>query len=101
MRRVWSAITAAFAIAVAVVEIPALRRPKPDDPADDHVYTAWWRWILGLDPKHPRRFVLVPLFVAFHGWFPLHILFRLGPSLRWGPGRARNVVREVPHEYTS
>lgn len=88
MRHVWSALTSIFAAAILALEIPALRKPKPADPKDDHTYTGWWRWLVGVDPQHWRRFILGPLFVGFWAWFTAHVVARIGPSLRFGPGRA-------------
>lgn len=84
MRHVWTAITTLIALVIAVVEIPALRKPKPVDPKDDDTYTAWWRWVLGIEPKHSRRFILVPIFTFLTLWFPPHVLVKFGPSLRFG-----------------
>lgn len=87
MRRVWAAL---FGIPIAVglaVEIVALGKPKSADPRRDGTATAFLKWASGVEPKHWRRFVLVPLLWLVCLWLPPHVSLGLGPSLRWGRGR--------------
>lgn len=74
----WTVLTGCFATGLAIWEAHALREPLTDEKPSD-TYTAWWLWLLGKEPEHPRRRWAVPLFAAFWLWFVGHIV------LGWGP----------------
>lgn len=74
--KVWGCLLGAFFGTLVFFEGDAIRhradrvlRGKPTG-----TLTAWLRHALGIDPRHPRRFVLVPLFVLLFVWFVPHIV---------------------------
>lgn len=83
-RTYWASLTSAFAVAFIARETPEVAHPKPGELG---TYSVWWRWLLGLEPKHWRRFILAPIFVLFWEWFVCHIVLDWGPRIatirRW------------------
>lgn len=63
----WSAITAAFGWLIVFGEVAFW---------DEQTYSAWWRWLLGLEPRHWRRWILVPAFTLLWAVFVPHILVK-------------------------
>lgn len=69
MNRTWNLIWKIFAglvLSILVVfQAIALR--------DGNQFSRWLRGKLGVEPKHKRRFITVPLFWGFLAWFGIHI----------------------------
>lgn len=86
-RRYWLALTALFAALGTAREIPELGKPRPDDPLLNGTYTAWWKWLLGLEPLHWRRFLLIPAFSLGCAWWHGHIVWGWPGPPRYGNGR--------------
>ncbi|RSM73466.1 hypothetical protein DMH04_41380 [Kibdelosporangium aridum] len=75
----WTVLTSAFATGLVVLEAHALREPLTDE-KPSATYSAWWRWLLGLQPVHKRRWIAAGLFAAFWAWFVAHVVFSVGPN---------------------
>lgn len=75
----WTVLTGAFVTGLVILEAHALREPLTQEKPSE-AYTAWWRWALGYEPQHPRRWVAGPLFAAFWLWFIAHIVAGIGPN---------------------
>jgi len=90
MRKYWSVLLGLCGLGFLIGEVPALGRPKPADPQEDGTLSAFRKWLVGIEPRHWRRPVLVPLLWLVCLWLPPHVSLGLGPSLRWGRGRGRH-----------
>jgi hypothetical protein len=75
----WTVLTGLFATGLLILEAHALREPLSDEKPSG-TYTAWWRWLLGLQPARKRRWVAGTLFAAFWAWFVGHCLFGWPPN---------------------
>lgn len=77
--RVWATLTAVFAGVFAVAETDAIvKGRRPENRGKPYgTLSAWTQRKLGIAPKHPRRFVLVPIFLAVWGWLGPHITLRI------------------------
>lgn len=66
-REYWSAVTLLFLSALVFGEVYLW---------DSMTYSAWWRWLLGIEPRHWRRYILVPAFTLLWAVFVPHILVK-------------------------
>lgn len=66
-RDYWTGVTAGLVLAVTFGEVAFWH---------EQTYSAWWRWLLGLEPKHWRAQLLVPVFTLLVATFLPHILIK-------------------------
>lgn len=73
---IWPSVTGGFLIAFGVFEGIAIKngRKNASEGKPSGTYTAWWRRILGLEPRRWWRPMGIVGFLGFFTWFVPHIL---------------------------